>query len=183
MKKITRRNAVNLFAQLGAMALGHLDDETLTATMDNFNTFRKVQEDFEALKKELFKRIYGDVEKMDEDEKKRLQDFFDILNKMQNNTSVEKLTELDTLAKETYPELYEMRKKEINVILSLLAKEIEVEIVEVDADDFIKGIVKGKKDAPVHKIRAVFAPMFKEEKTDDKKADFSELDELLKQQV
>ena len=183
MKKITRRNAVNLFAQLGAMALGHLDDETLTTTMLNFNTFRKVYEDFEALKKELFKRIYGDLEKMDEDEKKKIQDFFGILDKIQKNTSAEKIAELDTLAKETYPELYEMRVRELKVIFSLLAKEIEVEIAEVDADDFIKGIVKGKKDAPVHEIRAVFAPMFKEEKKDDKKADFSELDELLEKQV
>jgi hypothetical protein len=40
--------------------------------------------------------------------------------------------------------------------------------------------VKGKKDAPVHEIEAVFAPLFKKEEEKEEKDDFSELDELLK---
>jgi hypothetical protein len=45
MKKITRNHAIEMFRQLGAMALGHLDETTLSATLDNFEKCRKVQED------------------------------------------------------------------------------------------------------------------------------------------
>lgn len=178
--KITRNAAIRMFQTLGTMALGHLEDKTLESVMVNFNSFRKVHEDFEELKKELFKRLYGDLETMEEVEKKRITDFFDILGKMENQSS-EKIAELDALAQGTYPDLYDVRKREINLIVSILNKEIEVDIEEVDADEFIKGIVRGKKDAPMLEIRALFAFMFKKEKRDSEKVDnFSELDELLK---
>jgi hypothetical protein len=63
------------------------------------------------------------------------------------------------------------------VYVKLRNKEVDVDIAEVDANDFIKGVIRGKKDAPVHEIRAIFAPMFKEEEV--KENDFSELDEVL----
>lgn len=179
--KMTRNAAIGMFQTLGAMALGNLNDEVLTATMDNFNAFRKVADDFEALKKELHKRIYGDVEKMDEDERKRYTDFMSLLEKMGRTKEAEKVDELAKLAKDTYADLYAMREKEVKVLVSLLNKEIDVEVTPVDADEFCKGVIRGKKDTPIHEIRAVFSFMFKkEEKNEDEKEDFSELDDLLK---
>ena len=40
MKKITRKYAIEMFRNLGAMALGHMDENTLSATLDNFDKFR-----------------------------------------------------------------------------------------------------------------------------------------------
>ena len=174
--KITRFAANRMFQTLGAMALGHLNDEALEAVMMNFNAFRKVTEEFEELKKELFKRLYGDMETMAEDEKKKLMEFFDLLAKMEG-ADAEKQTELDALVKANYPALYDLRTKEIKVIVSLLNKEVDIELTEVDEKEFIKGVVKGKKDAPVNEIRAIFSCMFKTEKKD--KADFAELDTLI----
>ena len=179
--KMTRNAAIGMFQTLGAMALGNLNDEVLTATMDNFNAFRKVADDFEALKKELHKRIYGDVEKMDEDERKRYTDFMSLLEKTGRTKEAEKVDELAKLAKDTYADLYAMREKEVKVLVSLLNKEVDVEVTPVDADEFCKGVIRGKKDTPIHEIRAVFSFMFKkEEKNEDEKEDFSELDDLLK---
>lgn len=176
--KITRHTAIQLFHKLGTMALGHLDDDTLEAVMTDFNAFRKIAEDFEELKKELFKRLYGDLDAMDEADKKRILAFFEIIAKIEK---ADNKAELETLAKETYPDIYDLRRKELKCIISMLGKEIDVDVVKVDADAFIKGIVKGKKDAPVHEIRAAFVPIFKElERTEN---DYSELDSLLAEEV
>jgi hypothetical protein len=75
-------------------------------------------------------------------------------------------------------EFYALYIKHLNVLAKLISKEIEIDITEVEKDAFISGVVKGKKDAPIHEIVAFFAPMFKEE--EKKETDFSELDELLK---
>ena len=176
--KLTRNTAIALFRNLGQSALGHLDDATLTTVMSNFNALQKVADDFESLKKELFKRIYGDAEKMAEDEKKRLNDFFKAIAKMEK-ADRESIKELDAALKATYPDLYEMRQKEVKVLLTLLDKEIEVDIELVDADAFIAGIAKGAKDAKLAEIRLAFAPMFRKAKEEEAKEDFSELDSLL----
>lgn len=174
--KTTRKTAVDMFRTLGVMALGYLDDETLTAVMDNFNAFRRIAEDFEALKVELAKRIYGDMEQKEESERKRFVDFMAIVEKIGNAKTAEKRDELETLAKETYADLYELRVKEVKVITSLLNKEVEVDITPVDADRFCKGVIKGRKDIPIHEVRTAFSFMFTQEQKED---DFSELDELM----
>ena len=129
-----------MFRNLGAMALGHMDETTLSATLDNFDKFRKVHEDFQKLSEELAKRLY---EGKDDKQKN---EFFELVGKFERETELE--------------------------------KRIEIDITEIDKDDFIAGVVKGKKDARVHEIVAFFAPMFKEE--EKKETDFSELDEFLK---
>ena len=169
--KLTRNYALEAYRRLGAMALGHLDDVTLETTLNNFNALRKIADDFEALKKELFKRIYGDVEKMSEDERNDLQKFFDMLGKVQDG-------ETEKAIKAAYPTYYEMRVKELKVLVSLLNKEIDTDVEPMDADLFCKGIVKGQKDIQMAEIRAFFAPIFKDNEPKD--ADLSELDELLK---
>lgn len=169
--KTTRHYAINtLFAKLGQMALGHLDENTLEVVMTNFEALRKVADDFESLKKELFKRIYGDSEKMTEEEKKRINDFFSMLGKIKGEN-------VETV-KVAYPDLYAMREKEVKVIVSLLNKEIEVDITPMNENAFVKGVLKGNKTMNTREVSATFAPMFEVAESEDE-ADYSELDELL----
>ena len=169
MKKITRQHAIEMFRNLGAMALGHMDEVTLSATLDNFDKFRKVQEDYQKLSEELAKRLY---EGKDEEQKNK---FFELVIKFERAETIEQKIEQEKVMKETYPEFYELYAKQLRVLTQLLHKEIELDITEVDKDAFISGVVKGKKDAPVHEIVGFFAPMFKEE--EKKETDLSELDE------
>lgn len=171
--KITRNYAIEMFRMLGAMALGHLDDDTLSATLDNFDKCRKVQEDYQKLAEELAKRLYEGV---DEEKKKA---FFEVIGNFEREKNIEKKREIEALMKDSYADLYPLYRKQLSVLTQLVYKEVEVEITEVDKDAFVKGIVKGKKDAPVHEIEAVFAPLFKKEEEKEEKDDFSELDELL----
>ena len=71
--KIYRHRAITLANELARIALSEVDAMSLQAAMINYDVLRKVKEDYSALEKELFKRIYGDVEKMNEEEKKTLQ--------------------------------------------------------------------------------------------------------------
>jgi hypothetical protein len=170
MKKITRQHAIEMFRNLGAMALGHMDETTLSATLDNFDKFRKVQEDFQKLSEELAKRLY---EGKDEKQKN---EFFELVGKFERETELEKRIEIEQMMKQN-AEFYELYVKQLKVLTQLLYKEIEIDITEIDKDDFIAGVVKGKKDARVHEIVAFFSPMFKED--EKKETDLSELDELL----
>lgn len=167
-KTITRNHAISLFQTIGNMPLGNLDEATLESVMANFIAFRKVTENFDNLQKELSERLYKDVDK---------DAFFEVAEKYERESNIEKRAELYEVMK-THTDLMPIYEKHISVILSLLNKEVEIEVEEVDADAFIMGVVKGKKDAPIHEIRAVFAPLFKEIKKEA--TDMSELDELLK---
>ena len=161
-----------MYQQIGTMALGHLNEDTLEAVIDNFNAFRKVAEDFDTLKEELSKRLYANV-----DESKK-STFFNLIAKYEAERDMERRAEQWEMMNRNFADLLPIYEKHLSVIVSLANKEVDVELTEVDEDDFIKGVVKGAKDAPVLDIRAAFAPMFKKaEKKDD---DFSELDELLK---
>ena len=170
-KKLTRNAAINLHGALGAIAIGNLDQNTLDAVVDNSNIFRKVAEDFEALKKELSERLYKDVDK------DLHKNFFEVVKKYETAREIEKRDELYKVM-ETFTDICPLYEKHIKALASLLGREIEVEIKEEDADDFIKGISKGIKDVSLHEIRAIFSPLFKEEKKEA--TDLSELDELLK---
>lgn len=170
-KKLTRNAAISLHGALGAIAIGNLDQNTLDAVVDNSNVFRKVAEDFEALKKELSERLYKDVDK------DLHKNFFEVVKKYETAREIEKRDELYKVM-ETYTEIYPLYEKHIKALASLLGREIEIEIKEEDADDFIKGVSRGIKDVSMHEIRAIFAPLFKEEKKEA--TDLSELDEILK---
>lgn len=160
-----------MFRSLGAMALGHLDDETLSATLDNFDKFRRVQEDYQKLAEELSKRLY---EGKDDKQKEA---FFELVGKLEGSSEMEEKKAIEQMMKDSYAEFYETYKKQLAVLAKLFFKEIEIEITEVEKDAFVKGIVLGKKDAPIHEILAMFSPMFKKEEKVE--SDFSELDELL----
>ena len=161
-----------MYQQIGTMALGHLNEETLEAVIDNFNAFRKVAEDFDTLKEELSKRLYANV-----DESKK-NTFFNLIAKYEAERDMQKRAEQWEMMNRNFSDLLPIYEKHLSVIVSLANKEVDIELTEVDEDDFVKGVVKGAKDAPVLDIRAVFAPMFK--KAEKKEDDFSELDELLK---
>lgn len=170
MKKITRQHAIEMFRNLGAMALGHMDETTLSATLDNFDKLGKVQQDYQKLGEELAKRLYEG-----KDEKAK-NEFFELVFKFERETNLEKRIEFEQAMKQT-PEFYELYLKQLKVIKQLLSKEIEIDITEIDKDAFITGVLKGKKDAVVHIVASLFTPMFKEE--EQKETDLSELDELL----
>ena len=174
---ITRNSAIRMFQILGTLPLGNLDDITLEAMLENFDTFRKASESFDAMRNELFKRIYGDVENMSEDDKSRLTDFFELVERIAK-ASKEDAAELENVAKTTYAELYEKRVKEVKILESLLTKPIELDIIDVDGNAFCKGILRGKKDAAAIELHSLFSFMFK--KAEKAEAEYSELDELLK---
>lgn len=183
MKTITRNAAIVIYETLGAMALGHLNEDTLDIVMDNFNACRKVNDDMQKLNEELAKRIYEGVDET------RKEEYFKLVTELEElrrtpvtaeKTAVEKALAAikEVLVKmEAYEDVAELYKKHNAVYMKLRAKEVEVELIELNGDDFIKGVIKGKKDAPVHELRAIFAPMFEED--EQKETDLSELDELL----
>ena len=170
--KITRNAAIQMFRTLGTMALGHLSEATLEATMDNFNAFRKAAEDFDKLREELNKRLYQGVDE------KRKEDFFNLVGKFEAEKDATKKEEYNKLMQDSYAELYLIYEKHLAVLASLANKEIEVEITKVDKDDFLRGVMRGNKDNNAFLVEYVFGFMFKD--AEKKEDDFSELDELLK---
>ena len=169
--KTTRNRLMTMFEVLSQVALGKLDEVTLEKTMTNFEALRKVVDDYHALTKELFKRLYGDVEKMSEEERKNLQVFFDMLAKVKDE-------EGEKAVKAAYPELAETREKEVKILASLGNKEIEVEIEKVNDVLFTSGLIKGNKGLTVAEVALIFHPLFEDKAK--KENDFSELDELMK---
>lgn len=170
--KIKRHIAVSTFKILGSMALGYLEDATLEATMDNFNAFRKVVDDFDRLKEELSKRIYANIDE------KKVEDFFKVVGKYEDEKDEKKKAEYKKLMKDSYAEIYLLYEKHITVLTSLANKEVEVEIVKVDKDTFILGIMKGNKNNSSFFIEHVFGFMLKDAEVLEN--NFTELDELLR---
>lgn len=169
--KITRNAAMSMYEHLGAMSLGYLTEKTLEVVMSNFSALAKVASEMNQLKKELISRIYQDIE---ESLKKA---FFELISKMEIEKDIAKKEALAETAKAEYGDVWKLYAKHINVIISLLEKEVEIEIEPVDEQEFMKGVLMGKKDAPIREIKAVFSPMFK---TEPMETDLSELDDLLK---
>lgn len=168
--KIYRHKAVAMADALAGLALSEMDSATIETTMMNYDALRKAKDDFSALQSELFKRLYGDVEKMQESEKKPLQEFFNALGKVKDDKGAEAL-------KTAFPALYEKREKEMQVLQSLLNKELEIDLQQVDERAFVAGIVKGNRRVSMAEVKSLFAPMFVEQEKQE--ADLSELDELL----
>lgn len=162
MKTITRFQAQKMLDVLGGMALGHLTTEQLEAVIDNFDILKSEIDKLNALKTELGKRIYQDVEQ------ERLQKFFETIQK--NDT--------DTLDKD-YADLIPLRVKEVQVIINLYNKAIDIDLKEVDSKDFRKAIIKAQPDTKQDAFDAL-TPMFKAEEVKEEKPDYSELEELLK---
>lgn len=149
-----------MLEQLGGMALGYLPSEELEAVMDNFDTLKAETEKLEKMKAELAKRIYQGVDE------KRLQAFFEADQK-NDNEAIQK----------DYADLLPLRDKEIEVIVSLYNKAVELDIKELDGKEFRKAVLKAQPTTK-QAVFEILTPLFKaDEKPQD---DFSELDELLK---
>lgn len=176
--KLTRHTARNLFFNLGQVALKEMNAEVLENVMHNFDAVRKVNEDITKLAEELAKRLYGDPQTMEEDVKKDYTDFMAIIAKLEKATETEKRVEYIEAAKAAFPELFKTYEKQIAVLTGLLNKEIEVDIQPLDKAKFAAGIIKGNENWSAFGVDAIFGAMYAEE--EKKEADFSELDELLK---
>lgn len=158
-KTITRFQAQKMLEQLAGMALGYLPSEELEAVMDNFDILKAETEKLEKMKAELAKRIYQGVDE------KRLQEFFTAIQK--NEEGIE----------EKYADLLPLRNKEIEVIVSLYNKAVEMDIKEIDGKEFRKAVLKAQPTTK-QAVFEILTPLFKAaEKPQD---DFSELDEFLK---
>lgn len=156
---ITRFQAQKMLEQLGSMALGYLPSEELEAVMDNFDVLKVETEKLEKMKAELAKRIYQGVDE------KRLQEFFTAIQK--NEEGIE----------EKYADLLPLRNKEIEVIVGLYNKAVEMDIKEIDGKEFRKAVLKAQPTTK-QAVFEILTPLFKAaEKPQD---DFSELDEFLK---
>lgn len=160
MKQITRFHAMKMLETLGAMALGHLPAEELESTMHNFDILKGEVEKMEKMKTELAKRIYQGVDE------KILQEFFEAAQKGDN----------EILTKD-YADLIPLRTKEIEVLVNLYNKAVDMDIKELDGKEFRKGVLRAQPDTK-QAVFEVLTPLFhSEEKMKD---DFSELDEFLK---
>ena len=159
MKTITRFQAQKMLEALGGMALGHLATEDIEKVIDNFDILKAEVEKLDKMKTELSKRIYQDIEQ------ERLQKFFETIQK----------DDTETLNKE-YADLLPLRTKEVDVVISLYNKEIDVELKEIDSKDFCKAVIKSQPDTK-QGVFSILTPIFKAEEV---KEDYSELEELLK---
>lgn len=145
---------------LGGMALGYLPSEELEAVMDNFDTLKAETEKLEKMKAELAKRIYQGKDE------KRLQDFFEAIQK-NDNEAIQK----------DCADLLPLRNKEVEVIVSLYNKAVDMDIKELDGKEFRKAVLKAQPTTK-QAVFEILTPLFKaDEKPQD---DFSELDKLLK---
>lgn len=159
-KTITRFHAQKMVETLGGMALGYLPSEELEAVMDNFDVLKAETEKLEKMKAELAKRIYQGKDE------KRLQDFFEAVQK-NDNEAIQK----------DYADLLPLRNKEIEVIVSLYNKAVDMDIKELDGKEFRKAVLKAQPNTK-QAVFEILTPLFKAaEKPQD---DFSELDEFLK---
>lgn len=160
-KTITRGQAIILYNQMATMAFGHLSEEMLEGAMANFLELGKVVEPYTKMADELGKRLFEGIDE------KTINDYNALSQKSDAET-----------VKAAFPELFELVQKQHKVDNALKAKEVEIELVELDKKEFVKGVLKAKPTI-ANIVFDLFAPMFKDEKKEEA-ADFSELDELMK---
>lgn len=155
-KTMSRGAAATLYTMMTRMSFGHLSEETLAAVMDNFMEFGKVEEYCRKIVDELRKRMFKEVD--DETIGK--------YNAMAANATEEEMAK-------AYPALYPLVMKFNRLHSAIYAKQVEVELNEVDKAEFVKAVAIGTPNLTVG-ILNHFGVMFKEEEQE-----FSELDELM----
>ena len=170
IKSVTRRMAISLFKAIDNTPLGNLEGNTLASVVANLEEFRRVYESFNKMIKSLSDRLYKDI-----DSNTRMS-FFEVVAKYEREDNPEKKKELyESLA--NYKDIMPLYEKHIDVALSLLNKEVEIDIEEVDANALIVGVSMANKDMTIREIRELFSIMIVELDTEDVE---SELEELLK---
>lgn len=158
--KTTRFQAQKMLEALRGMALGRLASETLENVLDNIGVLKSEVTKVESLKAELVKRVYQGVS---ED---RLEAFFVALRK--GNTEL-----LGT----EFIDLYPLRERELEVIVNIYNKVVDLDVKQIDGKEFRKAVMNAQPDILLTSFD-VLNPMFVAETAPE--ADFSELDELLK---
>ena len=170
IKSVTRRMAISLFKAIDNTPLGNLEGNTLASVVANLEEFRRVYESFNKMIKSLSDRLYKDI-----DSNTRMS-FVEVVAKQEREDNPEKKKELyESLA--NYKDIMPLYEKHIDVALSLLNKEVEIDIEEVDANALIVGVSMANKDMTIREIRELFSIMIVELDTEDVE---SELEELLK---
>lgn len=169
-KTITRGQAVSMHAVLGKMAFGHFNDADLEKMMDNFEQLGKVAESYRSLGTELHKRLFD----TETEEYKKFAPKADAAQRLEGMEKVKALL----IIKEEFPELFAIFERQAQVDANLRMKEVSVDLEEIDRKDFTRAIIKGEPHVK-QEIFGLFEPMFIEEKKEEVKEDFSELDELL----
>lgn len=161
-----------MHAVLGKMAFGHFNDSDLEKMMNNFEQLSKVAESYRSLGTELHKRLFD----TETEEYKKFAPKADAAQRLEGMEKVKALL----IIKEEFPELFAIFERQAQVDANLRMKEVSVDLEEIDRKDFTRAIIKGEPNVK-QEIFGLFEPMFiVEEKKEEVKEDFSELDELLK---
>ena len=173
MKKTIKRGIANaMYKALSELPLGHLASEDLEKVMDNMVALSAPYEHHQKLMQELGKRLYNGV---DED---KIQKFNTAMGLAGKAESIEKAVAIQKATKAEFPDIYDLLQKQNKVEASLLNKDVEVELNEIDRKTFIKAILKGKPDIAMAEFD-LFADMYVAEEKEETAEDFSELDELM----
>lgn len=159
---LTRHQVAMMHDALSRMALGHLSEDMLEVAISNCLALRPVAAELRMLNDELRRRLYEG--KSEEDARAMIE--LVIEGKAEE-------------AERTYPTLWPTFLLHNRLADKLSAKEVDVEIEAVDADSFIKAILRGNKDMSIAEVRKVFGPMLTNTKLCA--LDYSELDELINQ--
>lgn len=158
--RLSRHKTAMMHDALSRMALGHLSEEMLEVVINNCLALRPVAAELRMLNEELRRRLYEG--KSEEDARAMIE--LVIEGKAEE-------------AERTYPALWPTFLLHNRLADKLSAKEVDVEIEQIDADTFIKAVLRDNKGISIAEVENVLKPMFKAaEPTLD------EIDELLKQQ-
>lgn len=160
--RLTRHQVAMMHDALSRMALGHLGENMLEVAINNFLALRPVAAELRMLNDELRRRLY---------EGKNEEDVRAMIELVIEGKAEE--------AERTYPTLWPTFLLHNRLADKLSAKEVDVEIEAVDADSFIKAVLRGNKGISIAEVRKVFEPMFTN--INLCALDYSELDELINQ--
>lgn len=173
MKKTIKRGIANaMYKALSELPLGHLASEDLEKVMDNMVALSAPFEHHQKLMQELGKRLYNGVDE------ERIQKFNTMLMMFNRAEGKGKMDIAKSIKETDSADLWELLQKQNKVEASLLNKDVEVELNEIDRKTFIKAILKGKPDIAMAEFD-LFADMYVAEEKEETAEDFSELDELL----
>ena len=167
MKKTIKRGlAVLMYNNLSALSFGNLNADLLEKVMLNMDALGEVAERHNKLMQELGKRLNEGVYET------RANEYNEAVNR----------GESDEVLKAKYPDLVELAQKQARFSESISTKDVEVDMELMDRKEFTKALIKNNPNVK-YGLFALFTPLYLEEKKEDKADDFSELDELLNENV
>ena len=155
-----------MYQQLIQLPLGHLSEQMLEDTMDNIYALQTVSEQVEKLAEELHKRLFGGIDA------ERCKEYDNLVSSLQD----EHLRDSALASLEAgFQDVRSMVQKKIAVMSSLMNRDADISIKQIDRKAFTKAVLKAQPDIKMECFTAL-APMFEVAKVED---DFSELDNLI----